>query len=376
MTLNKGLGRIRFRSAKEDAMPEKRWMIYGAYGYTGALITEEAVRRGHRPVAAGRSADRLIPLAKRFGLDPLVLDLKDETALTKAVAECALVLHAAGPFAETSGPMVRACLSAGTHYVDITGEVSVFEEIFARDPEAKQKGITLLPGAGFDVVPGDCLAKYVADKVPGATRLDLAATATTRVSPGTARTMIKQLPRGMSIRREGRLVASAAAEEARTVRFPGGARQAVAATLGELAAVYWTTGIPNITAYMAFPSPMIGLMRWTAPILQRLLASDSIRRAAERGARAAVRGPNAAQREKGRAALWARASDEKGNAAEGWLETAEPYLFTAMAAVRCAEEVLKKLPTEGCSGACTPAGAFGADFVLKIPGTKRLDRIS
>lgn len=357
-------------------MPEKRWMIYGAYGYTGALITEEAVRRGHRPVVAGRSADRLIPLAKRFGLDPLVLDLKDETALTKAVAECSLVLHAAGPFAETSGPMVRACLSAGTHYVDITGEVSVFEEIFARDPEAKQRGITLLPGAGFDVVSGDCLAKYVADKVPGATRLDLAVAAMAHVSPGTARTMIKQLPRGMSVRREGRLRVSDAGEGERTVRFPGGARQAVPATLGELAAVYWTTGIPNITAYMALPSPVIGLMRWTGPLLQRLLASDPIRRAAERGARAVIRGPDAEARRKGRAFLWARASDEAGNAAEGWLETAEAYAFTAMAAVRCAEGILKKLPTEGCLGACTPAGAFGADFVLEIPGTKRLDRIS
>lgn len=356
-------------------MPEKRWMIYGAYGYAGALITEEAVRRGHRPVVAGRSPDRLIPLAKRFGLDPLVLDLKDETALAKAVAECSLVLHAAGPFVETSAPMVRACLSGGTHYLDITGEVPVFEEIFARDPEAKRKGITLLPGVGFDVVPGDCLARYVADKVPGATRLDLAVAAMGRVSPGTARTMLKQIPRGMSVRREGRLVSSPVGERARTIRFPGGARQAVPAALGDLSAVYWTTGIPNMTAYMAFPSPMIGLMRWTGPLLQRLLAFDSIRRAAERGARGVIRGPNAAQREKGRAALWARASDEKGRAAEAWLETAEAYAFTATAAVRCAEGVMKKHPAEACPGACTPAGAFGADFVLEIPGTKRFDRL-
>ncbi len=357
-------------------MPEKRWMIYGAYGYTGALITEEAVRRGHRPVVAGRSADRLIPLAKRFGLDPLVLDLKNETTLAKAVAECSLVLHAAGPFAETSAPMVRACLSAGTHYVDITGEVQVFEGIFARDPEAKVKGVTLLPGAGFDVVPGDCLAKYVAGKVPGATRLELAVAAMARVSPGTARTMIKQLPRGMSVRREGRLEAADVGEGARTIRFPGGARQAVAATLGELAAVYWTTGIPTLTTYMVFPSPMIGLMRWTAPLLRRLLASDPIRRAAEQGAKAVIRGPNAEARRKGRSYLWARASDEKGNSAEAWLETAEAYAFTAMSAVRCAEGILKRHPTEACLGACTPAGAFGADFVLEIPGTKRFDRIS
>ncbi|MFY9268314.1 MAG: hypothetical protein WAO55_01040 [Candidatus Manganitrophaceae bacterium] len=114
--------------------------------------------------------------------------------------EFALALHAAGPFVETSAPMVRACLSAGAHYVDITGEIPVFEEIFTRDTAVKRKGITLLPGAGFDVVPGDCLAKYVADQVPGATRLDLAVAGMDRVSPRTVRTMLRQIPRGMSVR--------------------------------------------------------------------------------------------------------------------------------------------------------------------------------
>lgn len=357
-------------------MPEKRWMIYGAYGYSGALMTAEAVRRGHRPVVAGRSATRLIPLAKRFGLDPLVLELTDQTTLAKAVAECSLVLNAAGPFVETSGPMAEACLAGGTHYVDITGEIGVFEALFARDPEAKQRGITLLPGAGFDVVPGDCLARYVFEKVPGATRLELAVAAMTGVSPGTAKTMLQQLPRGTWVRRDGGLTALPTGEGTRRIRFPGGIRTVAPASLGELAAAYWTTGIPNITTYLALPAPVIRLMRWTGPLLERLLATDAIRRMAARVAHAVIKGPDADARRRGRSALWARASDEKGNAAEAWLTTAEAYDFTAMSAVHSVERLLDRPPAAVCHGACTPAGAFGSGFVLQIPGTKLIDHLS
>ena len=58
-------------------MRDNSWMIYGANGYTGKLITEEAVFRGHNPILAGRSADKLIPLAKKWDLDYRIFDLSD-----------------------------------------------------------------------------------------------------------------------------------------------------------------------------------------------------------------------------------------------------------------------------------------------------------
>src|SRR5437763_12192275 len=105
------------------AMAEPRWLLYGAYGYTGALVAEEALRRGHRPLLAGRSAAKLAPLAERLGLDDVAVDLADAAALARALEGVDLVFHAAGPFAHTAAPMIRACLSAGASYVDITGEL-------------------------------------------------------------------------------------------------------------------------------------------------------------------------------------------------------------------------------------------------------------
>src|SRR5215213_4435335 len=136
-----------------------RWLLYGAYGYTGALVAAEAVRRGHRPILAGRSARRLAPLADRLGLDWLAVDLADSARLRAALRDVALVFHAAGPFVHTSAPMVQACLTSATHYVDISGEVPVLERTLALDAAARQRGIAVVGGAGLDVVPTDCLAR-------------------------------------------------------------------------------------------------------------------------------------------------------------------------------------------------------------------------
>ena len=61
----------------------------------------------------------------------------------------------------------------GVHYLDITGEALVFEALSKRHADAKEAGVMLLPGAGFDVVPSDCLAAHVAAQVEGATHLTL-----------------------------------------------------------------------------------------------------------------------------------------------------------------------------------------------------------
>jgi len=46
--------------AGQDVLTATNWMLYGAYGTTGRLIVDEALRRGHRPVLAGRNAVRAV----------------------------------------------------------------------------------------------------------------------------------------------------------------------------------------------------------------------------------------------------------------------------------------------------------------------------
>ena len=344
------------------------WMIYGAAGYTGRLLTAEAVKRGHRPVLAGRSEWKLSPLAERYGLDRVVVSLDDETALARAVAGVELVFHAAGPFTHTSRPMVWACLAARTHYLDITGELSVLEQTLAQDEAARQQQVVLISGAGFDVVPTDCLARFVAGQIPGATKLETAIATHSRPTAGTARSALEILPGGVRVRREGNLVSLPWGYGARRISFPSGERTVLPAPWGDVVTAYRTTGIPNITSYLAYPALIRPLLPWLAPLGQELITMKAFRRLAQGLAGVLAQGPGETKDQTGRSYLWARAAGPGGETAEAWLETLEPYQFTAVAGVRCVEKTLAERP----SGALTPALAFGADFVLELEGTQRL----
>ncbi len=137
------------------------FLIYGANGYTGELIAREAVKRGMKPILAGRSQNKLEPLAKELNLTCRTFSLEDKKSLEYTLKEVDFVIHCAGPFSLTSDRMVEACLRLGKHYLDITGEIAVFEAMAARDKLAKDAGIMIMPGVGFDVVPSDCLALYL-----------------------------------------------------------------------------------------------------------------------------------------------------------------------------------------------------------------------
>ena len=349
------------------------WMIYGAYGFTGKLLVAEAVRRGHRPVLAGRNAAKLAEVAAAHDLEWIPLGLDDPQQLAQAIGPFDLVFNAAGPFIRTSQPMIAACLAGQTHYLDITGELAVFENTFRQGAAAKAAGITLMSGVGYDIVPSDCLARHVSDRLPGATHLETGLRMLADVSSGTVKSglvNLENLPGGSVVRRDGRLVSRPLGRDTRVIRFSDGAEKTlVASPWGDLVTAYHTTGTPNITSYLAVP------FRTGLPLLSRAasvaLKVPGMRALAERAATLAFSGPDEAAQRSGRTYLWARATDEPGNSIEAWLETGEVYRFTALAGVRVVERVLAENPR----GALTPGGAFGADFVLDIEGVTRYDAL-
>jgi short subunit dehydrogenase-like uncharacterized protein len=340
------------------------WMIYGANGYTGQLIAELARERGERPILAGRSADKVRPLADRLGFPWRAFDL-DHPDLHDA----RLVLHCAGPFSATSRPMVDACLKAGAHYLDITGEVEVFESVLGRDAEARARGVVLLPGTGFDVVPSDCLAALLKRRLPSATRLELAFAPLGRSSPGTLKTSIESLPRGGMVRRGGKLLRVPPAHEVREVPFADKRRMAMSIPWGDIATAWRSTQIPDITVFVAAsPATIRGARwtRWTAPVLGLAPVQRFLKARVERN----VRGPDATERARGAAQFWGRASDAT-RSVEMTMSVPEGYTLTAHAALECTARVL----AGGVDpGAWTPSLAFGADFAASLPGVRVGDR--
>src|SRR5947209_408702 len=134
------------------------WLLYGANGYTGELVARLAKARDEKPVLAGRNAEAVAQLAATHGFAHRAFGLDDAAAIDAGLDGITVVLHCAGPFSRTAKPMVDACLRNGVHYLDITGEVDVFEACAARSDEARARKVMVMPGVGFDVVPTDCLA--------------------------------------------------------------------------------------------------------------------------------------------------------------------------------------------------------------------------
>lgn len=344
------------------------WMLYGANGYTGRLVLAEAQRRGLRPIVAGRNAAEVEALAREHRLPARSFDLTHPATARAALDGVALVLHCAGPFSATCAPMLEACLAAGAHYVDITGEIDVFAHCHAQDARARERGITVLPGAGFDVVPTDSLAALLARAAEGPRALVLAFEAGGGPSPGTARTSMEGLAAGGRVRRDGVLAAVPLAWKERQFLRDGAPRAATTIPWGDVYTAHLSTGAPEIEVYMALPPATIARLRrwrWLAP----LAGLGPVRRwlAARAGA---VRGPSAQRRAASGCHVWGELRDAAGRLHAAELDTPNGYDVTAWSALGIVERLLRDAPREG--GYRTPSQLMGADWILSMPGV-RLD---
>ena len=315
------------------------------------------------PVIAGRDAKAVESLARSLLQSAAVFPLDDATAMDAALAESGLVLNCAGPFSKTAMPMVEGCLRTRRHYVDITGEIDVFEQIYARHDAAVAAGITLLPGAGFNVVPSDCLARHLKKRLPSATKLTLAFRANTRLSPGTAATLLERMHEPGMVRRGGALTPIPPGSLIRDIDAGHGDRfPAMAIPWGDLATAWRSTRIPDIETFAATTAATrLGFKLSRVPVISSLL-------------RAFIRftstGPSASLRRNGRSLLWGEVSDAGGRRAATRMETPEPYALTVEAALAA---VKRLLAGDAPTGAQTPAMAFGSEFVMGIAGVKRED---
>lgn len=338
------------------------WMIYGANGYTGRLIAAEAARRGLRPVLAGRDEAAISAVAGECGLDAVAFDLANSGRVVRHLRGMRLVLHCAGPFSATSGPVLEACLQAGCHYLDITGEIDVFEAAWQHRDEARRRDIVVCPGTGFDVVPTDCLATSLVAALPAATRLVLAFEAGGGPSPGTARTSIEGMARGGRVRRDGRMVRVPLAWKTREIPFAHARREAVTIPWGDVFTAWVSTGVPNIEVYYALPAVAIRqlkMMRWLRPLLGLGFVQSAMKR------RVGQAGPDKERRGTTRTEVWGEVTSADGRSLTGTLSGPNGYDFTVLSSLAMAEHLLEH-DVEG--GFHTPSLLMGAEFAASLPG--------
>jgi len=343
------------------------FLIYGANGYTGELITRFAAERGLKPILAGRNEAKISELAGKYGLEHRVFSLDETAKLDAALSEVDMVLHCAGPFSITSLPMVKACLRNRKHYTDITGEISVFETCAAMDAKAQEAGVMVMPGVGFDVVPSDSLARHLKDRLPTATHLSLAFYGMGRISHGTQATMTMNVGKGGAIRKDGKITGVPAAWKTREIDFGEVTKTGVTIPWGDVSTAFYSTGIPNIEVFTVVPPSNLKMMKMSR-YLGWLLAMGPVQSYLQKKIPAG--GPSDAEREKGRTLLWGEASDADGNKVESRLQGPEGYTVTAIAALNIAEKIMAGKFTPGYQ---TPAKAYGPELILEIEGTSRQD---
>lgn len=342
-------------------MTIKQWMIYGANGYTGKLIAQEAVRRGHQPILAGRNEEAILTLAAELDLPYRIFDLSHTHKVKQQLDDVGLVLHCAGPFIETSQIMREACLDNAVHYLDITGEIEVLADSYACNERAREKGVVIISGVGFDVVPTDLLANLLKREMPDATHLELAFSGEGGISPGTAITMVANMAERGKICVGGEIKTVPLAYEAKDIEFHDSTRYCMTIPWGDIATAFYSTGIENIKVFTAAQkkqvdglrrmNKIIGVMRfnWLQKLFRRLIIKH-------------IKGPTEEELQSGFMQLWGSVTNGKETITKT-LSTPEGYSFTVLSSLFYVEALLahKVLP-----GAFTPLQAIDVEHLLSL----------
>lgn len=345
------------------------WMIYGANGYTGELIAREAKKRGAVPVLAGRNAAKITELARDLRLPSKVFSLDAPADVAAALAGVGLVLNCAGPFSKTADALIQACLAVKAHYLDITGEIDVLEGAHRFDAAAKTAGVVLCPGAGFDVVPTDCIALMLKTALPEAQDLALGFESGHRMSAGTAKTLVEALGKSGKIRRGGRIVDLPIGRGCREADFGRGAKRAMPIPWGDVASAYYTTGIPNITVFTPISSPRLAVAR-LINTFGFIMQSPRVQTWLTYRIEKTVKGPDAAARDASRTWVWGEAKDPSGRTKEIRISSLNGYSLTVFSSLAIVERLIAKGFPPGC---WTPAAIMGKEFILSLPGTSKLE---
>jgi len=343
-----------------------KFLLYGATGYTGKIVLDYSQGYGLTAVIAGRSKNKLLTLAKKYSVDYLTFDLSNHVNIVNHLKDFQVVLNCAGPFSQTAKPLVKACLESGVHYLDITGEIAVFEWIKTQNESAKDANVCLISGVGFDVVPTDCVAGFLHQRMPEATHLTLAfALIGGGLSHGTATTLVETLGNQGAIRQDGNIKAVPIGQSGRTFNF--GKRSLFTMTIpwGDISTAYTTTGISNIEVYTRVPKSSYYLLKFQA-LFNWILRIPAIKRIMQKQIDKKITGPNAEERAKGKSLVLGIVKNQKGEKLKALLTGPEGYNFTAVASLLATKKLMSEQFKPGYH---TPSALFGVDYATQIPGT-------
>lgn len=353
----------------------RSWMVYGAYGYTGHRIVRALLRRGHRPVLAGRDPGRLRALASEYGnLETRVFDANSSTNSPNLPGKGGLLINAAGPFAYTAVALARCCIESGCHYMDVGNEPEVLQELYKLNDRAAAAGVVLLPAAGFGATLSSCLALQLKVDMPDAHELDIMiAPSTAGRGPGTQKTFLQGVLQGPAGVRNGVWQHLPRYGTVRRRRLPFGHMTLVPAAIGDAEAARLTTNISHVTAHIGLglpPALAVCILNGARLILNapgiRQRVRKRITSPSGSGEVPTVAEASAVVAPEHRSYVWAACRNRTGSERAIWVQAGEGYEVTADAVLSAAEAIGGGKVSR--HGAHTAASAFGAEFLDQLGG--------
>jgi short subunit dehydrogenase-like uncharacterized protein len=341
-------------------------LIYGATGHTGRLIAEKARALNGDVLLAGRNPARTKALAQSLGLPWRQASLEDAASVDDMLAGVDVVLHAAGPFTVTARTMVEACLRTRTHYLDIAGELPVFQAVAGYDHAAREAGVMVMPGGGFAIVATDCLAAHAASLAPAAKYLRLALSMPKSLSRGSIRTILGLVRGSVSIGRNGKLTTVPIGRMERSFDYGEGDRWSTCVNWPDAYTAMATTGIPNAEVYIEADIYARSLYH-VGGLLAAPLQLKPIQAAMSSWAGLWPDAPAANESSPSQCVV-AEVEDEWRQCTRVRLRTIDGYSFTALSTFHLLQRILAG---DVRSGFQTPARVYGPDLVLHVPGTVR-----
>ncbi len=339
--------------------------MLGATGRAGRGVARELLALGADVVLVSRDGHALDALADDLAAAGRVRTLvaDDLAAATGLIAEEApsVVVNTVGPFVRTSSLVARACVTAGSHYLDLANELTAVGDVLALDPLARTAGVTVVTGAGFGVLATEALVLDLREGEEAAERARVVAMpAVEALGTAVLHSLIDALGDGGRRYLGGRLVRTRLGVDVERVALPDGRTvTAIGVPTGDVEAARRASGAGDVIAYTS-EIPGGPVFRTFLPVLSAALAARPVRVGLHR----VVERLRLAPPVRSGTASWAYARLEwpGGARKEAWLSTGEGYLFTA--------RVVAHLATcldagDGRAGAYTPGALFGVELARR-----------
>jgi short subunit dehydrogenase-like uncharacterized protein len=147
--------------------PQFDVVVFGATGVTGREVARYLHSNGANWAAAGRDAAKLERTLADVGAEPagtIAADVADPGSLAEMASRATVVLNLVGPYTTRGRSVIAACVAAGTHYADLTGEIPFVREIIDEfEGAAAGAGVKIVQVCGFEALPPDLAVHAVAE---------------------------------------------------------------------------------------------------------------------------------------------------------------------------------------------------------------------